>query len=936
MAIGTITNLEGSVKVEKPNGDIIELSEGDTVDSNDTIITDENSGTTIEFVDKSTLVVTESGKITLDEMVYDPSTQEGNFAIDLVSGIFVYVSGDIAKFDPNSMILNTPVGTIGIRGTQLGVKIFEGETTFTLMAEADGTVGELVITDLFGNVVVLNQEGQTIKATAENGLGEITTLSFEEIGEIFDLPLEYLARSGSYNGNPYDNLSESNQDDGSDLIDFNTEAGGEQVGFGEITGRLAEPSLNPSPLVGGSTLVQTDLPIPTFPTPSTQINQPIRSSRSAALRDNFVEPVNEVSRTVENTVAVSSQEISKTVATSFVDDTTKTNNLENNITNVTVTRNYTDTTTTETLETTTTTPVYTITYSDGSVEILQGDPVITTETLSDTTTQTREETIFTGTEEPVIETAYDTQTETVVGDEVLAASNDVVSTETTADTENNRDRIDTTTTTTNVYETTTTVTTTTTPVYTITYSDGTVEMEYGTPTETFETSIDPREEVLVNTETTYEEPEITVEYQTEVTETRGEETLLSTIYEDDVSRENDLENNREVITTDRQYTDTYSTLVTTTTSITPVYLITYLDGTTEIEYGETKINEQETTETRTDTRTEQTVQYESAQVTTNYETQITTSIISTNTNTSYIDDTKKENDLENNITNVEVTRNYTDTMIETVSEKTITTPVYTISYSDGTTEIEYGEPTIEENIYDKEPEETTRSEIIYTGTEEPIIITTYNTVTETNTLDPVLVDSEVSSEFDTEKDGRNKQDITTETITTVETYNTETVTTTTETPVYTIVYFDGTTETEFGESNSTSSSEFETTTETTYSTGSVTYEDWTVGTGANNGFGNGDQDAPGNSEDNNNAENSTTSVSDFVIVEEDESIDFSNILGPEPDPVIEETKSNKGNGKGKVEENVGENVGEILIFSGENYTTTVSDDLTSLIMLQNH
>jgi len=210
MAIGTITTLEGSAKVEKPNGDIVELSEGDTVDSNDIIITDENSGTTIEFVDKSTLVVTENGKITLDEMVYDPSTQEGNFAIDLVSGIFVYISGDIAKTDPNAMTLNTPVATIGIRGTQLGVKIFEGETTFTLMAEADGTVGELVITDLFGNVVVLNQEGQTVEATAANGLGEITTLSFEEIGEIFDLPLEYLSRSGSYNGNPYDNLPESN------------------------------------------------------------------------------------------------------------------------------------------------------------------------------------------------------------------------------------------------------------------------------------------------------------------------------------------------------------------------------------------------------------------------------------------------------------------------------------------------------------------------------------------------------------------------------------------------------------------------------------------------------------------------------------------------------------------------------------------------------
>jgi len=728
MAIGTITTLEGSAKVEKPNGDIVELSEGDTVDSNDIIITDENSGTTIEFVDKSTLVVTENGKITLDEMVYDPSTQEGNFAIDLVSGIFVYISGDIAKTDPNAMTLNTPVATIGIRGTQLGVKIFEGETTFTLMAEADGTVGELIITDLFGNVIVLNQEGQTVKATAEGGLGEITTLSFEEIGEIFDLPLEHLARSGSYNGNPYDNSSESKQDDGSDLADFNTEAGGDSVEGGDVfSENFTQIGLDSNPTVGI---------IP--PTPFYQNEVP----------------------------------------------------------------------------------------------------------------------------------TYDSRTQTV-----------------SVDRDNRRD------------------------------DQSVVNIE--TPIEVVIQTPVKFEKTIVSTTTTFE---------TTTNTSRGEETLLSTIYEDDVSRENDLENNREVITTDRQYTDTYNTLVTTTTSITPVYLITYSDGTTEIEDGETTINKQETTETRTDTRTEQIVQYESVQVTTNYETQITTSIISTNTNTSYIDDTQKENDLENNITNVEVTRNYTDTMIETVSEKTITTPVYTISYSDGTTEIEYGEPTIEENIYDKEPEETTRSEIIYTGTEEPNIITTYNTVTETNILDPVLVDSEVSSEFDTKKDGRNKQDITTETITTVETYNTETVTTTTETPVYTIVYFDGTTETEFGESNSTSSSEFETNTETTYSTGSVTYEDWTIGTGANNGFGNGDQDAPGNSGDNNNAENSTMSLSGFGI-EEDESIDLSNILGPEPDPVIEETKSNKGKGKGKVEENVGES----LIFSGESYTTTISDDvITSL------
>jgi len=225
------------------------INAGDPIYEGDTVKTGEGS-VSIVFQDQSIFALDSNGSVVMDEMVYDPNEQTGSMNLFVAEGIATYVSGFIAKTDPNAMTLNTPVGTIGIRGTQLGVKIFEGETTFTLMAEADGTVGELVITDLFGNVVVLNQEGQTVEATAANGLGEITTLSFEEIGEIFDLPLDYLSRSGSYNGNPYDNLPESNQDNGSDLSDFGTEAGGEQVGFEESVGRLAEPSLDASPLVG--------------------------------------------------------------------------------------------------------------------------------------------------------------------------------------------------------------------------------------------------------------------------------------------------------------------------------------------------------------------------------------------------------------------------------------------------------------------------------------------------------------------------------------------------------------------------------------------------------------------------------------------------------------------------------------------------------------
>jgi hypothetical protein len=485
MAIGTITTLEGSAKVEKPNGDIVELSEGDTVDSNDIIITDENSGTTIEFVDKSTLVVTENGKITLDEMVYDPSTQEGNFAIDLVSGIFVYISGDIAKTDPNAMTLNTPVATIGIRGTQLGVKIFEGETTFTLMAEADGTVGELIITDLFGNVIVLNQEGQTVKATAEGGLGEITTLSFEEIGEIFDLPLEHLARSGSYNGNPYDNSSESKQDDGSDLADFNTEAGGNSVeGVDVFSENFTQIGLDSNPTVGiipPTPFYQNEVPTYDSRTQTVSVDRDNRRDDQSVV--NIETPIEVVIQTpvkFEKTVVSTTTTFETTTNTSrgeetllstiYEDDVSRENDLENNREVITTDRQYTDTYNTLVTTTTSITPVYLITYSDGTTEIEDGETTINKQETTETRTDTRTEQIVQY-ESVQVTTNYETQiTTSIISTNTNTSYID--DTQKENDLENNITNVEVTRNYTDTMIETVSEKTITTPVYTISYSDG--------------------------------------------------------------------------------------------------------------------------------------------------------------------------------------------------------------------------------------------------------------------------------------------------------------------------------------------------------------------------------------------------------------------------------------------------------------------------------
>ncbi|HJO97356.1 MAG TPA: VCBS domain-containing protein, partial [Rhodospirillales bacterium] len=102
----------------------------------------------------------ENGSMVLDEMVYDPGTQEGSVSLSVIQGVFTFVSGEIAKTDPDAMTLDTPVATIGIRGTQLAMSFDPDDAggdglNVVLMEEADGFVGEVVVQN-GGGVQILN------------------------------------------------------------------------------------------------------------------------------------------------------------------------------------------------------------------------------------------------------------------------------------------------------------------------------------------------------------------------------------------------------------------------------------------------------------------------------------------------------------------------------------------------------------------------------------------------------------------------------------------------------------------------------------------------------------------------------------------------------------------------------------------------------------
>ena len=165
LSIGEVSSIDGNVKVTRLDGAELNLSAGDPVFQGDTIETSENGAVGLIFLDKTTLSLSDGGRMVLDELVYDPATGNGSMTVDMIEGAFSFVSGEIAKTGPDAMKVTTPVATVGIRGTTVaGKAAIEGnENSFTLLQDSDGNVGQISISN----------EGETVLAQ----IGATTSVS---------------------------------------------------------------------------------------------------------------------------------------------------------------------------------------------------------------------------------------------------------------------------------------------------------------------------------------------------------------------------------------------------------------------------------------------------------------------------------------------------------------------------------------------------------------------------------------------------------------------------------------------------------------------------------------------------------------------------------------------------------------------------------------
>jgi hypothetical protein len=145
--IGKVVTVTGSVTIEHAGAVIVQANvpgqanqtkAGDLVYLGDVVGTGDDGRVGINFIDGTSFNLLSNARMTLDEYIYDPNGKSNSTFFSLTKGTFTFVAGNVAK--TGDMKIDTPVATMGIRGTTPHVEISDnGTTKFSTLIEEGKT-----------------------------------------------------------------------------------------------------------------------------------------------------------------------------------------------------------------------------------------------------------------------------------------------------------------------------------------------------------------------------------------------------------------------------------------------------------------------------------------------------------------------------------------------------------------------------------------------------------------------------------------------------------------------------------------------------------------------------------------------------------------------------------------------------------------------------
>jgi len=119
--VGVITHLSGVLQVKHADGSSKLLAIKSDVQQGDTLQTEKDTFARIKFIDNGEIVLRPETTFKVETYAYSElGKDQDNVVVSLLRGGLRSVTGLLGKRNPNRYKMDTPVATIGIRGTHFG------------------------------------------------------------------------------------------------------------------------------------------------------------------------------------------------------------------------------------------------------------------------------------------------------------------------------------------------------------------------------------------------------------------------------------------------------------------------------------------------------------------------------------------------------------------------------------------------------------------------------------------------------------------------------------------------------------------------------------------------------------------------------------------------------------------------------------------------
>jgi hypothetical protein len=160
-AVATVLAKKGDVNIISATGTVAAKRKSLLIEK-DTIVTGLDARTSLKFNDGTITTLGSDSEMLIKQYKWSADDKTPSAEFELIKGVFRTVTGLITKVKTPSYTVKTPMGSIGIRGTDFWGGYLDKDAIDVLFVEGDH---EIVITNEFGTTILTKPgQGTTIKA----------------------------------------------------------------------------------------------------------------------------------------------------------------------------------------------------------------------------------------------------------------------------------------------------------------------------------------------------------------------------------------------------------------------------------------------------------------------------------------------------------------------------------------------------------------------------------------------------------------------------------------------------------------------------------------------------------------------------------------------------------------------------------------------------